>query len=87
MNSQLIADVMSLGPDRLVLGIVILTLRVTLLSDLGYALIGYEYCARIMRFDDYRFAFEPVSAPRPLTNTQGMQINCSLYFFRRAWNA
>ena len=28
--------------------IVIHTLRVTLLSDSGYALIGYEYCARIM---------------------------------------
>lgn len=28
--------------------IVIRTLRVTLLSDSGYALTGYEYCARIM---------------------------------------
>lgn len=28
--------------------IVIHTLRFTLLSDSGYALIGYEYCARIM---------------------------------------
>lgn len=34
--------------DRYVPGIVIHTLRVTLLSDSGYALIGYEYCARIM---------------------------------------
>ncbi|TJZ61644.1 hypothetical protein FA013_26820 [Raoultella planticola] len=33
----------SLVPD-----IVIRTLRVTLLSDSGYALTGYEYCARIM---------------------------------------
>ena len=57
-------------------GIVIRTLRVTLLSDSGYALAGYEYCARIMWFDDCRFAFEPVSAPRSLTNTQGMQTNC-----------
>ncbi|AXU94816.1 hypothetical protein CI789_05990 [Erwinia persicina] len=56
--------------------IVIRTLRVTLLSDSGYALTGYEYCARIMWFDDCRFAFEPVSAPRSLTNTQGMQTNC-----------
>ncbi|OSK67684.1 hypothetical protein EADG_05073, partial [Escherichia coli E1114] len=37
--------------------------------------------------DDRRFSFEPVGAPRSLTNTQGMQINCWLYFFRRAWNA
>ncbi|HAU5789145.1 TPA: hypothetical protein JD367_03935 [Citrobacter freundii] len=56
--------------------IVIHNLRVTLLSDSGCALIGYEYCVRIMRFDDCRFAFEPVSAPRSLTNTQGMQKNC-----------
>ncbi len=28
--------------------VVIRALRVTLLSDSGYALIGYEYCARIM---------------------------------------
>ena len=60
---------------RFVPDIVIHTLRVTLLSDSGYALIGYEYCARIMWFDDCRFAFEPVSAPRSLTNTQGMQKN------------
>ncbi|ECG6863587.1 hypothetical protein E3355_23105 [Salmonella enterica subsp. enterica serovar Chester] len=33
---------------RFVPDIVIHTLRVTLLSDSGYALIGYEYCARIM---------------------------------------
>ncbi|POE37823.1 hypothetical protein BV920_19810 [Pectobacterium odoriferum] len=33
---------------RLVPGIVIRTLRVTLLSDSEYALTGYEYCARIM---------------------------------------
>ncbi|EKN5071163.1 hypothetical protein DVP60_21235 [Yersinia enterocolitica] len=51
--------------------IVIRTLRVTLLNDSGYALTGYEYCARIMWFGDYRFAFEPVSASRSLTNTQG----------------
>jgi hypothetical protein len=33
---------------RFVPNIVIRALRVTLLSDSGYALIGYEYCARIM---------------------------------------
>ncbi|ARI11170.1 hypothetical protein KOXM_01459 [Klebsiella michiganensis] len=38
-----LGQMVSLVPD-----IVIHTLRVTLLSDSGYALIGYEYCARIM---------------------------------------
>lgn len=61
---------------RFVPYIVIQTLRVILLSDSGYALTGYEYCAKIMWFDDCRFAFEPASAPRYLTNTQGMQTNC-----------
>ncbi|MDI4535104.1 hypothetical protein C3397_14030 [Enterobacter cloacae complex sp. ECNIH16] len=32
--------------------IVILTLRVTLLSDSECVLTGYEYCARIMSLDD-----------------------------------
>ncbi|ADM97976.1 hypothetical protein Dda3937_04536 [Dickeya dadantii 3937] len=36
------------GPVRSVPDIVIHTLRITLLSDSGYALTGYEYCARIM---------------------------------------
>ncbi|MBW6011040.1 hypothetical protein CGB73_19225 [Klebsiella sp. 11263] len=38
-----LGQMVSLVPD-----IVIRTLRVTLLSDSGYALTGYEYCARIM---------------------------------------
>lgn len=28
--------------------------------------------------DDRRFSFEPAGAPRSLTNTQGMQTNCSV---------
>ncbi|TXE45844.1 hypothetical protein FOT55_21385 [Serratia bockelmannii] len=58
--------------------IVIRTQRVTLLSDSGYALTGYEYCARIMRFDDCRFAFEPVSAPRSLTILLALEERKSL---------
>ncbi|EBG0675811.1 hypothetical protein FIH33_15405 [Salmonella enterica subsp. enterica] len=43
-----IRDIRKAITVRCVPGIVIHTLRVTLLSDSGYALIGYEYCARIM---------------------------------------
>jgi hypothetical protein len=45
---------MTLQTVRVAPDIVIHTLRSTLLSDSGYALIGYGYYARIMCYDDCR---------------------------------